>query len=66
MRAKGQRVTPADVHDAWSAWMLTTHGEHKSLVPYDELDKDMQAEDAPYAEAIRKAAKSKSHGESGA
>jgi hypothetical protein len=58
LRSKGATVSPADVHDAWSVWMLTTHGDHKSVVPFAELDSDVQAEDAPYVVAIRSAARS--------
>ncbi|MFC7511941.1 hypothetical protein ACFQV4_22940 [Streptomyces thermocarboxydus] len=37
LRAKGERVTEEDVHDAWSAWMQTTDAGHASLVPFEEL-----------------------------
>ena len=57
MRAKGEGVTLADVHDAWSAWVLATQREHKSLVPFEDLDPATQEEDRPYAEAIRRAAR---------
>lgn len=57
MRAKGEAVTAADVHDAWAAWTESTHGEHKSLVPFESLDTDVQDEDLPYVEAIRRAAR---------
>lgn len=36
--AKGADVTTADVHNAWSAWMQTTHPDHQSLRPFEELD----------------------------
>lgn len=57
MRAKGEAVTAADVHDAWAAWTESTQGEHESLVPFDSLDPDIQDEDLPYVEAIRRAAR---------
>ena len=57
MRAKGEAVTAADVHDAWAAWVATTQGTHKSLVPFESLDPEVQDEDLPYVEAIRRAAR---------
>ncbi|MET9236772.1 hypothetical protein ABZW58_20625 [Streptomyces cellulosae] len=57
LRAKGERVTEEDVHDAWSAWMQTKDAGHASLVPFEELPPETRAADAPYAEAIRKAAR---------
>jgi hypothetical protein len=57
MRAKGEAVTAADVHDAWAAWIESTQGEHGSLVPFESLDPDVQDEDLPYVEAIRWAAR---------
>ncbi|WP_328719325.1 hypothetical protein OHT52_07345 [Streptomyces sp. NBC_00247] len=57
LKAKGVRVTDEDVHDAWSAWMQTVNGTHESLVPFDDLDPRIRAYDAPYAEAIRAAAR---------
>lgn len=62
MRAKGEAVTPADVHDAWTAWILSTRGEHKSLVPFESLDPDVQEEDLPYVEAIHRAARHRAVG----
>jgi hypothetical protein len=57
MRAKGERVTPSDVHDAWAAWISGTEGHHKSLVPFESLDLKTQQEDYPYVEAIHRAAR---------
>jgi hypothetical protein len=57
MRAKGESVTLADVHDAWSAWAVITQPGHKSLVPFQDLDPETQEADRPYAEAIRRAAR---------
>jgi len=57
MRAKGEAVTAADVHDAWAAWAESTQGEHESLVPFESLDPDIQDKDLPYVEAIRRAAR---------
>lgn len=55
-RAKGVTVTQSDVHDAWSAWMSERNGQHESLVEYEELARNVQAEDAVFAAAIRRAA----------
>ncbi|MEV3905530.1 hypothetical protein AB0K11_24700 [Mycobacterium sp. NPDC050551] len=57
MRAKGEAVRLADVHDAWTAWKLLTSASHESLVPFDQLEPDVQAEDQPFLEAIHAAAK---------
>lgn len=56
LRAKGRDVTHSDVHDAWSAWMCTRDGTHESLVPYDTLSDDIQAEDRTFTAAIHQAA----------
>jgi hypothetical protein len=52
---KGEAVTASDVHDAWSAWMLNRGEDHESVVPFEALAPDTQAEDVPFTEAIRKA-----------
>ncbi|HET9897402.1 MAG TPA: SAM-dependent methyltransferase [Streptosporangiaceae bacterium] len=57
MRAKGEAVTAADVHDAWAAWTVSTRGEHRCLVPFESLDPDVQDRDTPYVEAIHRAAR---------
>ncbi|MET9282620.1 hypothetical protein ABZY01_32775 [Streptomyces anthocyanicus] len=57
LKAKGAEVTDEDVHDAWSAWMQTVNRAHEALIPYDDLDPATRAFDAPYAEAIRRAAR---------
>ncbi|WP_433420929.1 DUF7701 domain-containing protein [Microtetraspora malaysiensis] len=56
LRAKGTEVSPSDVHDAWSAWMQDRDPDHPALVPFEQLDLGIRAEDSPYVEAIRKAA----------
>ncbi|WP_149180930.1 hypothetical protein [Streptomyces sp. TRM49041] len=58
LKAKGEQVTDEDVHDAWSAWMQSVDSTHEALVPFQELDPKTRAFDAPYARAIRAAAKS--------
>lgn len=50
---KGMDVTPADVHNAWSAWMLARGEGHESVVPFHELDPAVQREDTPFVRAIR-------------
>ncbi|MEU6867519.1 hypothetical protein ABZ924_30495 [Streptomyces sp. NPDC046876] len=57
LRAKGEEVTDEDVHDAWAAWMQTVNSAHEALIPFDDLDPETRAFDAPYAEAIRAAAR---------
>lgn len=53
----GEKVTPADVHDAWSAWMARWDPSHESIRPFDELNQQVQLEDQPYVEAIRSVAR---------
>ncbi len=53
--ALGPRVRPSDVHNAWVAWMLALHPDHPSLDPYDELPPDVQRQDTPFVDAIRRA-----------
>jgi hypothetical protein len=55
--AMGERVTRADVHNAWVAWMASTDSSHESLVPFEDLDAQTQAEDSPYMLAIRNVAR---------
>jgi len=49
----GVDVSRRHVHDAWTAWMACRGQEHESMVPYDQLPRDVQLEDEPFAEAIR-------------
>lgn len=57
LRVKGDQVCDEDVHDAWSAWMQTVDSSHEALVPFADLSPQTRAADAPYAEAIRQAAR---------
>ncbi|MFF4506282.1 hypothetical protein [Streptomyces sp. NPDC001401] len=57
MRAKGEQVTVADVHDAWAAWTEPRNPDHAALVPFDELSPAVQREDEPYVQAIQAAAR---------
>lgn len=50
---KGRAVSAADVHNAWAVWMLERDPDHQSLKPFDALDAETQASDAPYVRAIR-------------
>ena len=53
--AKGEAVTEEDVHNAWAAWRQDADEDHSALRPFEELDLAKQAQDSPYAEAIRSA-----------
>lgn len=55
--AKGDEVTREDVHNAWVAWMASQDADHDALVPFSELDSEMQAEDTPFVAAIRAVAR---------
>lgn len=57
MNVKGDQVTASDVHDAWTAWMELRGQDHESMKPFSELAKNVQAEDEPFATAIRLAAR---------
>ncbi|CAB4902777.1 unannotated protein [freshwater metagenome] len=53
---RGHDVTAANVHDAWSTWMLSRgEGDHESIVPFVKLDDDAQEQDDPFVVAIRSA-----------
>jgi hypothetical protein len=53
----GESVTPADVHNAWVAWMLPREPDHPALVPFERLDRATAAQDAPFVQAIRAVAR---------
>jgi hypothetical protein len=55
--AKGPSVTARDVHNAWAAWMATTHPSHMAIRPFDDLPDETQSEDEPFVIAIRAAAR---------
>lgn len=50
--AKGPAVTSWDVHDAWSVWRVETMPDHPALVPWPELERDVQVLDDKYRDAI--------------
>lgn len=54
--SKGENVRATNVHDAWSAWMSQSDPEHGSIQPFGRLPEDVQSQDEPFAEAIRKVA----------
>jgi len=56
LRAKGTAVTPSDIHDAWSVWMVQRDQEHPALAAYQDLPPEVQAGDRVFVEAIRNAA----------
>lgn len=59
---KGQDVTLKDVHDAWAVninqtWDFETYGNHFSIVPFDQLSKEVQDKDQKFVDAIKATAK---------
>jgi hypothetical protein len=63
MFAKGERVTREDVHNAWTAWMLARGKDRPSMVEFDQLSPETQAEDQPFVDAIVKVAARYARGE---
>lgn len=55
--AKGEATTAEDVHNAWSSWIAGLNPQHRSLIPFDELDEAVQRLDEPYVAAIHAAAR---------
>lgn len=55
--SKGEEVQNEDVHDAWSAWATQFDPDNDSIVPYDELTADVQAQDTIFRDAIREVAR---------
>ncbi len=52
-RAKGRDTTSEDVHDAWSAWCSERDPDHRSLVPFGALSRQMREMDRVSRDAIR-------------
>lgn len=50
---KGKDCTNEDVHDAWSIWQNKTAPEHRSLIPFKELTKEVQDLDTKYRDVIK-------------
>lgn len=61
--AKGDLVSAADVHNAWSAWMAGCEADHESLVPLEQLPSEAVEQDVPFVKAIRAVARAQSDGE---
>lgn len=54
---KGTNCTLEDIHDAWSVWCnVEDKPYHKSLIPFNELTKEVQELDRKYCEAVIKVA----------
>ncbi|MFD1546975.1 DUF7701 domain-containing protein [Nonomuraea guangzhouensis] len=49
---KGVNASMEDVHDAWAVWRSRSSPDHRSIVPFDQLDVDVQELDRKYADAI--------------
>lgn len=49
---KADRVTSRDVHDVWALWQVISAPDHPYLVPFDELEPDVQLLDAPFRDAL--------------
>lgn len=52
---KGSATTLADVHNAWSVWMLEQDPSHPAIIEFSRLGKMKQLEDRPFLEAIKAA-----------
>lgn len=49
---RGHNTMWRDVHDAWSVWKNRTNPTHRSLIPYEQLAREVQELDAKYTTAI--------------
>jgi LPS sulfotransferase NodH len=54
--SKGEETSLRDVHDAWATWMALRGIEHESAIPFEHLSSEVQAEDQPFVDAIRRVA----------
>jgi hypothetical protein len=59
--SKGLEVSNEDVHDAWSVWATQFDPGNSSLVPFDELSAESQAQDTIFRDAIRETASQLKH-----
>ena len=50
---KGLKTTEKDVHEAWVIYTNQVNPRHKSLIPFEDLTKQVQDLDTPYSEAIK-------------
>ena len=58
---KGTETTLKDVHDAWAVnmnrgWNKEKHGQHWSMIPFEQLKKETQDKDQKYVDAIHEVA----------
>lgn len=53
----GEDCTNKHVHDAWAVWSNILDSKHRSLIPFEQLTKEVQDLDEPYRQAIIKVAK---------
>lgn len=60
--AKGEHVEPADIHNAWVAWMSSIDPAHPALVPFGDLSHEAKSADLPYVDAVRQVAREVSAG----
>jgi hypothetical protein len=54
-RIKGAEATAADVHDAWSVWMLDRGEAHDAIRPLEDLGNGEQGGDEEIVAAVRSA-----------
>jgi len=54
---RGEKCTNKNVHDAWSIWQDNSMPNHKSLIPFEKLTKEVQDLDSEYRDAIIKVSK---------
>lgn len=52
----GTPITNEEIHDAWSIWKNTVDSSHVSIIPYNQLSIEIQELDAPYTDAVNRAA----------
>ncbi len=52
----GDAVDLEDVHDVWAAWAARHDPGSTALRPFAELPAEVQAQDAPFRDAIRRVA----------
>lgn len=55
--SSGYATNREDVHNAWSLWVQRTRPDHPSLIPFADLDPEVQELDEKYVEAIHAAVK---------
>lgn len=53
----GERCTKRNIHDAWSVWQNLTQPDHRSLIPFDDLTREVQRLDEEYRLAVVAVAK---------